>query len=448
MKRNYKNKLNLTNNLDPRSRVEEIMKQSLNHADYLPNPLSYEDIDRAFKEWVEKEIVIFQDGVELPTMNLFSNQRFSEYMQTWKYTDENNNIRLNFKAITRENNPNHGTIVGDTYNIPGERYYTLKTIQAIDEAGKRYRIDYKMKQPTAVDIRYKVSVMTNRYVTLNQFNEITHSKFSALQSYICPNGHYMSMKLENISDESEYNISDRQFFSQSFTVQLKGYIIREEDLIVEENPVASSVTFGDDGKRPKPTIELSEYDPCLIEIDVPYYRKDIDVEIDVSYCFPKLGSICFTMDEDFIITGVTFLNENNIEPHNIKLFINDNLITNDLLADAFEGYIPLSYVPQDSTPVNTMMSQELPSNKEEKYKYIIFDDVYYTWHEIILKDGDDVKLKTNRINRHKKDGYFTLNGYNKFTLFKEEEMTIEEIGNNLINANILIEKECKEMSDK
>ena len=443
MKRNYKNKLNLNNTLDPESRVEEIMKQSLNHADYLPNPLTYEDIDRAFKQWVENEINIVQDGIKLPTMNLFSNQRFSEYMQTWQYTDENNNIRLNFKTVTRENNPNHGTIVGDTYNIPGERYYTLKTIQAIDESGKRYRIDYKMKQPTSVDLRYKVSVMTNRYITLNEFNEITHNKFNALQCYICPNGHYMPMKLENISDESEYNISDRQFFSQSFTVLVKAYIIREDDLIVEENPIASTIMFGDEGKRPKPTIELSEYDPCLIEAEVPFYRKEIDIDIDISYCFPKLGNICFTMDEDFIITGVTFLDDNNIEPHGIKLFINDELITNNLCGEAFEGYIPLPYIPQDGTPVNTLNCQELPSKQEEKYKYVFFGDAYYIWHQIILKDGDEVKIKTSRINRHKKEGSFTLNGYNKFSLFKEKDMTIEEIGNNLINADILIENECK-----
>ena len=153
MKRNFKNRLNLGITPDPKMRREEIMKQSLNHADYLPNPLTYEDIDRAFKTWVETEINVIQDGDKLPTMNLFSNQRFSEYMQTWKYTDENNNVRLNFKTITREPNPEHGTIVGDTYNIPGDKYYTLKTIYASDESGKKYKIDYKMKQPVAVDLR-------------------------------------------------------------------------------------------------------------------------------------------------------------------------------------------------------------------------------------------------------------------------------------------------------
>jgi hypothetical protein len=441
MKRFYKNKLNLGITPDPITRRKDILKSTLNHSDFLPNPLSYEDIDRAFKEWVENEMKVIQDGIELPTMILFSNQRFSEYMQTWQYTDENNNVRLNFKTITRENNPNHGTIVGDTYNIPGDRYYTLNSIQAIDESGKKYRIDYKVKQPTPVDFRYKVSLMTNRYVTLNQFNELIHSKFNALQAYISPNGHYMSMQLETISDESEYNISDRQFFSQSFNVLLKGYIINEKDFRIEENPIAANISFGEtDGKRPRPTIELSEYDPCLVEnVDIPYYKKDIDIDIDVSYCFPKLGNIVFTMDENFTLTGITFLNDNNIVTQGIKLFINDTLISHDLVADAFEGYVPLSNVPEDATSKNTLNCNDLPREINNQFKYLLIDDVYYKWHEIIFHDGDEIKVKTNRINRHKKDGFFTLHGYSKITIHKENELSQEQIMEYIENEKIKIE---------
>ena len=139
MKQFYKNFLDLSVTPDPDERRKNISKEIIKHADYLPKTLSYEEIDKSFKEWVENEINIVQDGIKLPTMVLYSNQRFSEYMQTWKYTDENNNIRLNFKTITRDSNPSHGTIVGDTYNIPGDRYYTFKSIQAIDESGKKYR---------------------------------------------------------------------------------------------------------------------------------------------------------------------------------------------------------------------------------------------------------------------------------------------------------------------
>ena len=366
----YKNIINLNEVPTPSQRVKDISKEIVEHSDYMPKTLTYEDIDKSFKEWVENNIVIIQENVKLPTMSLFSNQRFSEYMQTWRYTDENNNVRLNFKTVTRENNPSHGTILGDTYNIPGDRFYTIKSIPAIDDSGKKYRVDYKMKQPTPVDLTYKVSVMTNKYTTLNEFNEIVMSIFKARQSYFCPNGHYMSITLENISDESEYNIEDRQFFSQTFTAKVKGYIIRKEDLIVEENPVAALVYFECDiNKRRKPLIELLEYDAKLLENGM--IEKPIDISIDLSSCFPIKGKIKFTMDEDFILKDIIFNDKNNLLIDDIKLFINDELITDNL-------------------------KNSLIENKD-----------------IIFMDGDEIILQVKRKNIHHNTGCFILKGFNK-----------------------------------
>ena len=364
----YKNIINLKEFPTPDQRIKDISKEIVKHSDYLPKTLLYEDIDKSFKEWVENNIDIIQDGKSLPTMTLFSNQRFSEYMQTWRYTDENNNIRLNFKTVTRENNPSHGTILGDTYNIPGDRFYTIKSIPAIDDSGKKYRVDYKMKQPTPVDLTYKVSVMTNKYTTLNEFNEIVMSIFKARQSYICPNGHYMSITLENISDESEYNIEDRQFFSQTFTAKVKGYIIRKEDLIVEENPVAVLVSFeGETYKRRKPLIEIYEYDTVLSEDGIK--KTPIDIIIDLSLCFPNKGKIKFTIDVDFILTEIISEEYNNIISDEIKLYINDNHICDSL-------------------------KQHMNNN------------------EIKFKDGDEIILQVKRFNRLSNTKGLILKGYN------------------------------------
>ena len=182
----YKNFLDLSIPQDTIDRKREISKEIVRHNEYTLKPVTYEDIDNEMKSWVESAINIIQDDVKLPTMVLYSNQRFSEYLQTWRFTDENNNIRLNFKTITRENNPSHGTIVGDTYNIPNNKFYTYKSIEAINDAGKKYRIDYKMRQPTPVDLTYRVSILTNRYTSINKFNEIVNTLFNSKQVYICP----------------------------------------------------------------------------------------------------------------------------------------------------------------------------------------------------------------------------------------------------------------------
>lgn len=387
MKKLYRNTIDLNWTPDPKERRQNISKEIIRHADFLPKSLTYEDIDRAFKEWVENKIEILHEGKKLPTMVLYSNQRFSEYMQTWQYTDENNNVRLNFKTVTRENNPGHGTIVGDTYNIPGERFYTLKSIEAIDESGRKYRIDYKMKQPTAVDLRYKVSIMTNRYVALNEFNEIANRLFNAKQSYICPNGHYMSITLENFSDESEYNISDRQFFSQSFSVLIKGYIIREEDLKVEENPMIGVISFeGDSGKRRKAVVELSEYEPCLLP-EEKYFKKPIDIDIQLFYCAPCNGKVEFTLDEDFTLTDMVFPQNNNVDSNNIKIWINKNIT--------------------------------------EKPDYENVYDILESGQVIDFREGDRLIIKTNRIKKHITEGSFTLKGHNKYKVYSKDELNTE-----------------------
>lgn len=415
MKRLYKNKLDLSWTPNPLQRIKDISKEIINHSDYLPKTLSYEDIDRSFKDWVESEIVVIQDGIKLPTMVLYSNQRFSEYMQTWQYTDENNNVRLNFKTVTRENNPSHGTILGDTYNIPGERYYKLKSIPAIDDSGKKYRVDYKMKQPTPVDFNYKISIMTNRYTSINDFNEKIQQLFNARQSYICPNGHYMSITLESISDESEYNIEDRQFFSQTVNVKIKGYIIKESDFIIEENPYTSIVCFEGEQSQRKSSVELYEYDACFDENENSY-KKDIELDVKLSFCYPNKGKSKFTIDEDFILTDLILKDDSNIVDNTIKLYINDVLISDNLLLDAFEGYRKCDNKPYDSTEYNTLMCDELPNKKNRDYKYILYNNEYFIWHQIRFVDGDEITIKTNKIKRHLHDGNLLLKGYNKLII--------------------------------
>ena len=102
MSREYKNYLQLTDVIEGNERREEMLSNITKNATLLPETITYKDIDEAFKSWVENELTITSNnGKEFPTMVLYSNQRFSEYTQSWKYTDSNNNLLLNFKTITR-----------------------------------------------------------------------------------------------------------------------------------------------------------------------------------------------------------------------------------------------------------------------------------------------------------------------------------------------------------
>ena len=98
MSRAYKNTLNLRGKAYGQERRKNLAKEILKDSTPLPKTLLYKDIDKAFSEWVENDLHITFEGEVIPTMSLYSNQRFSEYMQTWEGVDEKKNIIFNFKS--------------------------------------------------------------------------------------------------------------------------------------------------------------------------------------------------------------------------------------------------------------------------------------------------------------------------------------------------------------
>lgn len=88
VQKKYKNSIQLKEETVGNVRRYEMLSDILQNGTFLPKTVLYKDIDEAFKKFVENKLHIVSDeGKELPTMTLFSNQRFSEYTQSWKYTD-------------------------------------------------------------------------------------------------------------------------------------------------------------------------------------------------------------------------------------------------------------------------------------------------------------------------------------------------------------------------
>lgn len=275
---------------------------------YFPKPLTYEDIDNAVFEFVDKSIDIEYDGIKIPTFTLYSNQRFSEYSQTWEHTDENGNLLLNFKTVSRDNNPNLGDNQGGLWNIPGDRYYTLRIRTVMDDNGTESYEIYSMKQPFCIDLMYRFNIVTDKYNVINLFNEKINKLFSARQCYIRPNGHYIPMVIDSVNDESNYSIDERKFFMQSFVIKVMAYIINKEDFKVEKKPKRVMLYGEGDTFRPKPLINIEEYE------DV-YENKSLEVSIDFKEYHDKAT---FTIDTDMVITEIE---KNNIRQ--VRLFVND-----------------------------------------------------------------------------------------------------------------------------
>lgn len=307
----YKNIIKLNTTSFGKERRENLTKEELRNSSPFPNPLVYEDYDEEFKRWVEEDLDISFENEKLPTFVLLSNQRFSEYMQTWQDVDNKKNMVLNFKAISRENNPQQGTIVGGTRNIPGNRTYLIKRVKAYDKNHRIYYIDYRMRQPFSIDLKYTVSIVTNKYELLNEFNILIQDKFKAIDCYIRPKGHFVAMKLENVSDESEYSIDNRQFYSQSFDITVMAYIITEDSFIVEEKP-RLIFELSEDLEH-KSYAQIEDYSEC---VEDNIYDSEYDyLPTILTVTFGPCSTECkFTVDADFK------LEKNGLTLDNVKYY--------------------------------------------------------------------------------------------------------------------------------
>jgi len=195
---------------------------------YLPKSVGYEDIDRTFIEFVDKEMIISIDGESVPVLFL-TIQRWAEFSKTWTFSDKFKNTKMPFITIVRKPDIQVGTNQAGIWNIPGKQLYTyIKVPTFID--GRKGMDTYKIPQPTSVDVTYEVRFFCNRMKDLNMFNRKSQLTFQSRQYYINVNGHPMPIHLENIGDESQINDFDRRrFYVQNFEMKVLGYILDEDD---------------------------------------------------------------------------------------------------------------------------------------------------------------------------------------------------------------------------
>lgn len=284
----------------------------LDKAPIFPKTLEYSDIDNAFFAFVENEIDLTVDGKLVPTYTLYSNQRFSEYTQMWEHSDENGNLYLNFKTVNREKNPSVGENQGKMWNIAGNRRYKIFQRDVLEDNGNESVEIYSMSQPYCIDLTYTVSFVTTTIESLNKFNQKLNKLFKSRQHYIRPNGHFIPMVLNDISDETAYSISDRKFCVQSASIKVMAYIIEKDDFEVKKYPKKARLfTNGEELKEAKKAcVEIEEYDN-------PMTNRTIKVNITFKpWCYKTE----FEFDTEMIVENVIL---NNIRT--LRLMINDEL---------------------------------------------------------------------------------------------------------------------------
>ena len=304
-------KLDLNNKIDGVPRVNEIMRMQVDGSNLLPKPITYIDIDTEMTNFVSNKFNVVFGENQIKTF-FFAQQRMSEFTKTWEMVDENKNVLPNFKIVTRENNPKPGTLQGSMANIPGEPYFDIGTFNKWD-GNKNITVTCKMKQPYCVDIIYNIKFVTNRLNLLNELNNKVIDTFKAKQAYLIVNGHYMSVVLEDVGDESDYELDQRKIFVQNYQLKVTGYIINEGDVIFEENMVRSLVGVEIDVNKP----------------NMSFIKTDGNLMVE----FPRKSktTTTFKSDGDYSVVNI---NNSNLISYVIK--VNNVVVENNFTLQKYD----------------------------------------------------------------------------------------------------------------
>lgn len=303
-------------------RRQEILDDIANNGTFLPRGVSYEDIDSAFINFVEKDLEVVIDGEKVPVLFL-TLQRWSEFSKTWQHSDKYKNIKIPFITIIRKPNPQVGTNQAGLFNIPGRNTYTYMKVPTFE--GGRKGIDvYKIPQPTSVDFTYEVRLFCNRMRDLNKLNKKIQRAFQSIQFYVRVNGHPMPITLENIGDES--NVDDynkRRFYVQPYEMLLAGYILEEEDFEVIP-AINRAIGVFETSETPKtPNLKIK--------------ADKVNNDITYDFIFKPRSDVDFSFLAEYDVKITDLLNVENI--HNIIIEVNGVEKVNDLSISGSQQFV-------------------------------------------------------------------------------------------------------------
>jgi hypothetical protein len=208
-------------------RRQELVDKINKDGTYLPKSLLHADLDGGFLDFVKNELRLVVEGKVVPTVDvLITTQNWAQFTQTWDFQTIDKNVDLPFISVVRTPEVKYGTNPSVLYTIPNRRQYFYVQVPTWD--GQRSGIDvYKIPQPVPVDITFQVKIVCNRMRELNAFNKIVIEKFSSLQAYQIIKGHYIPIKMTNITDESVMDVEKRKYYIQSYEFLMMGFLIDE-----------------------------------------------------------------------------------------------------------------------------------------------------------------------------------------------------------------------------
>ena len=209
-------------------RIEQLMLATDEKTKYLPRTILLEDIDQAVFDYVSKgKMQIALDGHNVPTFYL-DNDRWGEFSKTWKFVDNDKNVPTPYITVRRmDKQP--GTRLGSKYRIPQPRKFRYVNVPILD-AGEVIYLQFRMPEPTNVDMTYEATLFTKYRVDVNEYDQQNLKNFASRQEYVFIKGSPMPLTFEGFAEANPIeNIDGDRFFVSKYALKVLGFIQDEKE---------------------------------------------------------------------------------------------------------------------------------------------------------------------------------------------------------------------------
>lgn len=215
-------------------RIEELMRQTDTKTKYLPRTILIEDLDQALFDYVNLDGMKLEiDNNIVPTFYL-DNDRWGEFSKTWKFMDNDKNVPTPYITVRRINKQ-IGTRLGGKYKIPQPRKFRYLNVPILD-SGEVIYLQFKMPEPTNVDLVYEISLFTKYRVDVNKYDEQILKNFASRQDYIFIKGNPIPIVFEGFAESNPIeNIDGDRFFVSKYAIKVMGYLQDEKDFEITKS---------------------------------------------------------------------------------------------------------------------------------------------------------------------------------------------------------------------
>ena len=216
------------------ARRQELLDQITKSGTYMPDSILHDDLDMGMLEFVKSNLKVISDGNQIPIIpKILTVQRWGEITSNWTFADEDGNMKVPFIGVVRIPDVQPGTNPVIQRTIPDRREFFYASVPTWN--GTQLGADiYKMPQPVAIDIRFEVTIVCQKFRDLNKLNKVVLQKFSSRQAYTIVKGHYIPIILERITDQSPIDSLDaRRYYLQTYEFLMMGFLIDTEEFVVK-----------------------------------------------------------------------------------------------------------------------------------------------------------------------------------------------------------------------